>query len=119
MGGVSKHPKASEVPQATSLMAEDGAQGIARPATATLARETSEDPTSLTVESPLEDSTSLMVGPPHGVQVEDPPDDHDVQTCKEEGEKDATYHTEANSCHNDIRTRIILRVHLGSYQLSP
>jgi hypothetical protein len=95
VGGVPRHPRASEVPQATSLMAEGGGQGIARPATATLARETSEDPTSIMVEGHPEDPTSLMEGPPHGIQIEDLPDDHDVQTCKEEKEKNTTYLTEA------------------------
>ncbi len=76
-------------------MAEGGGQGITRPATATLARETSEDPTSLTVEGPPEDPTSLMEGPPHGDLIEDPPDDHGVQTCKEEKIENAAYHTEA------------------------
>jgi hypothetical protein len=65
-------------------MAEGGGQGITRPATATLARETSEDP------------TSLMEGPPHGVPIEDRPDDHGVQTCKEEKEENTTYHSEAD-----------------------
>jgi hypothetical protein len=57
---------------------------LIRPVTATLARETSEDPTSLPVEGPPEDPSSLMEGPPHGVQIADPPDDHGVQTYKEE-----------------------------------
>ncbi len=77
-------------------MAEGGGHGIARPATATLARETSADPTSLMVEGPPEDPTSLMEGPPHGVQLEDSPDDHGVQTCKEEKEENTTYHIEAD-----------------------
>ena len=96
VGGVPRHPRASEVPQATSLMAEGDGQGIAKPTTVTLARETSEDPTSLMVEGPPEDPTSLMEGPPHGIQLEDTPDDHGVQTCKEEKEENTTYHIEAD-----------------------
>ena len=37
-----------------------------------------------------------MEGPPHGVQLEDSPGDHDVQTCKEEKEENTTYHIEAD-----------------------
>jgi hypothetical protein len=55
VGGVPRHPRASEVSQATSL----------------------------------------MEGPPHGVQLADPQDDHGVQTCKEK-EENTTYHIHAD-----------------------